>query len=414
MESFGEDAFVRSVGLHDADRELALPLLGEGDEIAFRRPDGRRIAAVAEGDALGAAAAGRHDVDLLRAAAIRFEADAGAVGRVGRRGVDRRRIGQPGRLMRREVHRVEVRRFALRQRHDDRPAARREPRRKGHAGEIADRLALAGLDVHQEHARVLAAERHIGDVLRRRREARRHHEIVAACQVAHAGAVLVHDREPLAPVRRRARFVDEHDAGVEKAFFPRRLRKDRVGDDMGDAAQVVGVGHILLAGDLRAGIGVPHPKLRLQPPVAGLRDTAGHDVLGAGVAKRVHRRRDVGVADVLHVADRLEEDRALEVVDDDGGDLAAAVADEARHGDRDRLEVAAAAHVEFLRAAPPERHADDGSGREAGEKARRAAAGEANRHDVGPRRPEREGNTWVSSRPWRSGEPGSMKTVSAG
>src|SRR5262249_59629495 len=39
--ALGEDALARSVWPHDTDREPALPLLGEGDVIAARRPDRR-------------------------------------------------------------------------------------------------------------------------------------------------------------------------------------------------------------------------------------------------------------------------------------------------------------------------------------------------------------------------------------
>ena len=74
--------------LHDADLELAAGLLGEGDEIAARRPHRRRIGAVAERDAVLAGAVGAHDVDLRAAAAVGGEHDLAAVGRIGGRGVD--------------------------------------------------------------------------------------------------------------------------------------------------------------------------------------------------------------------------------------------------------------------------------------------------------------------------------------
>src|SRR5438445_13864395 len=47
MEAGGQDALAGTVGLHDADGELAAALLGEGDVVAARRPDRGRIAAVA-------------------------------------------------------------------------------------------------------------------------------------------------------------------------------------------------------------------------------------------------------------------------------------------------------------------------------------------------------------------------------
>src|SRR5262249_53561151 len=76
--AFGKNALARSVRAHDADGELALRLLGEGDIVAARRPYRRRIRALAEADALRLAAIRRHDVDLLLSAAVRLEADARA------------------------------------------------------------------------------------------------------------------------------------------------------------------------------------------------------------------------------------------------------------------------------------------------------------------------------------------------
>ena len=44
-------------------------------------------------------------------------------------------------------------------------AVGREARREGHAGEVAEQLALAGLQVHEEHARLVAGVLHEGDIL---------------------------------------------------------------------------------------------------------------------------------------------------------------------------------------------------------------------------------------------------------
>ena len=54
--ALGDDALARAVGLHHADAEQAVLLPGEGDEVAARRPDRRRIAPFAERDAVGRAA----------------------------------------------------------------------------------------------------------------------------------------------------------------------------------------------------------------------------------------------------------------------------------------------------------------------------------------------------------------------
>ena len=72
----GEDALARAVRLHHADRELPAALLGEGDEIAARRPHRRRIGGLRRRRCAAPAAARRHDVDLRPAAAVGFEADA--------------------------------------------------------------------------------------------------------------------------------------------------------------------------------------------------------------------------------------------------------------------------------------------------------------------------------------------------
>ncbi len=199
-------------------------------------------------------------------------------------------------------------------------AVGRKARREVHAGEIADDLALAGLDIEQQHLRIAGAESHIGDLLRGGRETRRHDKIVAARQIAHIGAVLVHDREALAAVLRRAGLVDEDDAGIEKALLAGDAREDRIRNDVRDAARIVGVGDILLACDLRARR--PRPRggtrsaaARRRPPAAPGDDELRIDRLPAvelrrwsGLADRCGKRRGI---------DRREKDRALEIIGDD-------------------------------------------------------------------------------------------------
>src|SRR5215469_1255387 len=70
VEALGQEPLAPPVGLHDADRKLALILLGEGDVVTARRPDRSRIDSLAEADALRAAAARTHDVDLRMPATI--------------------------------------------------------------------------------------------------------------------------------------------------------------------------------------------------------------------------------------------------------------------------------------------------------------------------------------------------------
>src|SRR5579863_9655288 len=75
METFREYALARPVRLHYANGKRAGALSGEGDVIALRRPDRRRIAPLAVGNPLRIAAARRHDVKLLVTSAIRLEDD---------------------------------------------------------------------------------------------------------------------------------------------------------------------------------------------------------------------------------------------------------------------------------------------------------------------------------------------------
>src|SRR3954453_11392581 len=71
--ALGQHALGGTIRPHDADGKLAARLLGEGDEVAARGPDRRRVAPFAEGDALRVGAVGAHDEDLLGAAATRLE-----------------------------------------------------------------------------------------------------------------------------------------------------------------------------------------------------------------------------------------------------------------------------------------------------------------------------------------------------
>src|SRR5690606_42030694 len=68
--------------------------LGEGDQVAARRPYRGGIAALALADPRLGAPVSVHDIELLRSAAVGFEHDALPVRRKARPGVDRRRIGQ--------------------------------------------------------------------------------------------------------------------------------------------------------------------------------------------------------------------------------------------------------------------------------------------------------------------------------
>ena len=66
------------------------------------------------------------------------------------------RLREAARLAAAQVHLDDRGRPAFADAHDDALAVRGEARREGHAGEVADQLALARLQVHEEHAGLVA------------------------------------------------------------------------------------------------------------------------------------------------------------------------------------------------------------------------------------------------------------------
>ena len=222
----------------------------------------------------------------------------------------------------------------------------REARRGGHVGEVAEHLARAGLQVDHLNARLLPLGlRHVGDVLRRRRIARRHDGGIALRQVAHIGAVLIHDREPLAAVLLRSRFIDEHHARVEEAAEARHLGIDRIGNDVADAAPEIGIRHVLLAGELLARLDVPQAELGAKPARRIARDAARHERLCAGHLPGIEARRRVEGRTLgkARLVERREIARALQIVRDDAGHTLPeiALAGEVGNGDGHRLELSA-------------------------------------------------------------------------
>src|SRR5229473_3372244 len=89
-----EQPFAGAVGPHHTDIKGAALDLGEGNQIAARRPHRGAVFAGAEADPPDAAAIRAHHIELLRTAAIGVEHDLAAVGRIGRRRVDRVALGQ--------------------------------------------------------------------------------------------------------------------------------------------------------------------------------------------------------------------------------------------------------------------------------------------------------------------------------
>ena len=106
-------------------------------------------------------------------------------------------------------------------------------------GKLPTISRCCGLGVEQVDPRLTLAERHVGDFLSRRREARRQHEVGAVGQIAHVGAVLVHQREALDAALLRPGLVDEYDAAVEVALLAGQPLVDRVRNDVGDAAGIL-------------------------------------------------------------------------------------------------------------------------------------------------------------------------------
>ena len=249
-----------------------------------------------------------------------------------------------------QIHCIEIGDGPFPKRHHDPLAVGRKAWRESHAGEGADRLSLAGFQIEQRRFRIGLAERHVSDLLRRRRKARRDDELFAAGQVLDVAAVHIHQREPLAALLLRAALVDEYDAAVEEALLAGDAREDRVGDEMGDSARVRAVGRILLSRDLFACRGVPQPELRGDMAAVGARDAAGDDELRVYRLPRVHIRAHVGIRDRFGEGGRIErreENRMGQVVAEHRADLGRAfVAGERRHRDRDRREIRAGMNVD--------------------------------------------------------------------
>ena len=112
------------------------------------------------------------------------------------------------------------------------------------------------------------------------------HQLGAVGQELVIGAVLIHDREPLHPIGRRAALGDIHDPGIEVARLPGDPFVHRIRDLMGHAPPVVrGRGEAQPA-QLDAGEHVPEPELHLQlaAGIAAAADLPGDQGLGVDLA----------------------------------------------------------------------------------------------------------------------------------
>ncbi len=285
----------------------------------------------------------RHHIDLRLATAVGFETYASPIGRIGRRGIDRRSVGEARGRLRTQIHHEQVRIAALLQAHDHALAIRRETRRERHAGKIADDFAFAGLDSVQVDARVALAEFHVGDQLLVAcgREPRRQHQIGALGQVTHIEAILIHQRQALDAPLLGSGLIDEHHAAVEIALLAGQALVDLVGNDVCNPPRVFRRREVLLAGELLARVHIPETEFRLQTSIGLEGHPAGHQGLRVDGLPVLELRRLVDVVDLFDEGrriDRREQSAALEVVGNDLGhaDADLAVPRRSRHKIRNR------------------------------------------------------------------------------
>ena len=186
--------------------------------------------------------------------------------------------------------------------------------------------------------------------MRRRAEARGQHEIVAAGQLAHVGAVLVHDGEALDALVLRPGLVDEDDAGVEIALLAGEPLIDRVGDDVArraanSPASVKNCSPV----ELLAGEHVPQPELA--PGAVRPAASIAADDQRLGVDRRASRRSAARASTSTICSmkaawsigrNRPERFRSAPTTSAMSAPSCAiaAVGDEVRNGDRHRLDVA--------------------------------------------------------------------------
>src|SRR6266849_838162 len=98
------------------------------------------------------------------------------------------------------------------------------------------------------------------------------------------GAVLVHQRETLYALLKRAGFGDVDDPRVEIAVFAGDALIHLIGDDMGDAAPVLPGRRVGKTGKLLLGEHIPQPELDPEPAVALGLHRAGDQSLGVDLA----------------------------------------------------------------------------------------------------------------------------------
>ena len=149
-------------------------------------------------------------------------------------------VGQPPLLARDQIEDVDVGVAGLGQAHRQAAPVRGEMRREGHSLEIAELGVGAGGQIEHLDLRLAAPVGHERDILPGGVEARGQDQVGAVGQELVIGAVLIHDREPLHPVGRRAAFGDIDDPGVEIAGLAGDPLIDRIGDLVRHPPPVVG------------------------------------------------------------------------------------------------------------------------------------------------------------------------------
>ena len=211
-------------------------------------------------------------------------------------------------------------------------------------GKLPRQVALAGVQVHEEHARLVAGVLHVGDILGRGAEARGEHQLAPLAQQPHVGAVLVHHGQPLAAALLRAGLVDEDDLRVEIALLAGEALVDLVGDEMPQPAPLLRGDDESLRGELTACEHVPEAELADHPPVRRPSGPADHERLGVDHPPVLEARRRIEIARAVDEGgpvERLEQARALEIGRNHIGDLApelGILAQELRYGDWDGLQ----------------------------------------------------------------------------
>ena len=115
---------------------------------------------------------------------------------------------------------------------------------------LAEHIALAGGEIKHLHLGRLSPKGHERHLIATRRKARRDQQFIARGQRAEICAILIDDREALAALFLGAGFIDEDDAGIEKAGFAGDAFEHRIDGQMRKATPVAASTACLLADNL--------------------------------------------------------------------------------------------------------------------------------------------------------------------